>query len=435
MGKEKLSFEFVKQYFRENECELLETNYINSKTKMRYKCKCQNESEIRFNNFQNGSRCKNCSGTEKYTYDFVKQYFKNNNCELLEKEYINANTNMKYKCRCQNESYTRFTTFKSGVRCRNCSGTERHTYEFVRAFFRSNGCELLETEYTNVNTKMKYKCKCGNRSTITFDSFRSGSRCRSCSGSEKHSFDYINEYFRSNGCELLESEYINANTKMKYKCKCGKASSIIFSAFQNGVRCMSCSPREKLTFEVVKKFFKDQCCALLETNYINTRTKMKYRCKCGHESTITFGSFQNGSRCNKCANKTERIVSEFLQKEYTNIIYQPKFDWCIKKRSLPFDFLLDDLKIIIEIDGPQHFKQVSNWKSPKETQKWDFYKMKCAIEHGYKIIRVFQEDIYYNNVDWKHLLQTAINDNNSHVTYISKNCNLYDDYKTSLKTI
>ena len=71
----KLTFEFVYNFFKEQKCELLETEYKNSKTKMKYKCKCGNKSEINFNSFQNGTRCMKCSGNEKLTYNFVKNYF------------------------------------------------------------------------------------------------------------------------------------------------------------------------------------------------------------------------------------------------------------------------------------------------------------------------------------------------------------------------
>ena len=55
-------------------------------------------------------------------------------------------------------------------------------------------------------------------------------------------------------------------------------------------------------------------------------------------------------------------------------------------KFLPFDFLINK-NILLEIDGLQHF----NWKSPQETQKCDFYKMKQALDKEYKIIRIFQE--------------------------------------------
>lgn len=48
----KLTYEVVKNEFLINNCELLESEYINSYTKMRYKCKCGNLSEIKYNNFK-----------------------------------------------------------------------------------------------------------------------------------------------------------------------------------------------------------------------------------------------------------------------------------------------------------------------------------------------------------------------------------------------
>jgi very-short-patch-repair endonuclease len=54
--------------------------------------------------------------------------------------------------------------------------------------------------------------------------------------------------------------------------------------------------------------------------------------------------------------------------------------------------------------------------------------MKCALEHGYSIIRISQEDIYNNTINWKELLEKAIN-NKEKVQYISKDENLYDKYK------
>lgn len=64
-------------------------------------------------------------------------------------------------------------------------------------------------------------------------------------------------------------------------------------------------------------------------------------------------------------------------------------------------------KIIIEIDGEQHFRQVWNWKSPDENQKNDIYKMKCANSNGFSVIRILQMDIYYEKYDWiKEIIDT-----------------------------
>jgi very-short-patch-repair endonuclease len=99
-----------------------------------------------------------------------------------------------------------------------------------------------------------------------------------------------------------------------------------------------------------------------------------------------------------------------LEQQY-NVQFQPKFDWCrgeITKKHLPFDFLLIDFNIIIELDGPQHFKQVANWQSPEEAQERDLFKAHSANNNGYTIIRLLQEDVLYDRIDWWEALQENI---------------------------
>lgn len=124
MGK-KHSYEYVYNYFKENNCELLENNYIDSLHIMKYRCICGNISNIRFNNFKQGSRCKNCGSMKiknklSNSFEYVYNYFKEHGCELLENQYINNITIMKYKCICGIESYINFSNFQQGSRCRNC---------------------------------------------------------------------------------------------------------------------------------------------------------------------------------------------------------------------------------------------------------------------------------------------------------------------------
>ena len=58
------------------------------------------------------------------------------------------------------------------------------------------------------------------------------------------------------------------------------------------------------------------------------------------------------------------------------------------------------IKIIIEVDGPQHFKQIASWLSPEETLTIDLYKMDCANKNSFSVIRILQEDVLYDRYDW-----------------------------------
>ena len=85
---------------------------------------------------------------------------------------------------------------------------------------------------------------------------------------------------------------------------------------------------------------------------------------------------------------------------YPQLKQQFKVEWCKNKTYLPFDFVLAEDNIIIELDGLQHFEQVSNWQAPEETHLNDVYKMKCANENGYSVIRLLQTDVFYDTYDW-----------------------------------
>jgi len=87
---------------------------------------------------------------------------------------------------------------------------------------------------------------------------------------------------------------------------------------------------------------------------------------------------------------------------------QPKFEWCKNITYLPFDFLIEEFRLIIELDGRQHFLQVGKWNSPDETQKNDIYKMKCANLHDYSVIRILQEDVWGDKNNWQINLMNCI---------------------------
>ena len=73
---------------------------------------------------------------------------------------------------------------------------------------------------------------------------------------------------------------------------------------------------------------------------------------------------------------------------------------------MPFDFGVD--KVLIEVDGDQHFSQVSNWDSPESVQLKDIEKIKKCIENGYSIIHIYQKDIWNDTYDWGKVLKEQI---------------------------
>ena len=122
------------------------------------------------------------------------------------------------------------------------------------------------------------------------------------------------------------------------------------------------------------------------------------KCDCKWSAIINSRAL-NGNGCSKCKHKTEVKLFKYLEK-ITPVVQQYKQDWCKKRRLCLFDFCIPELKLIIELDGAQHFRQISNWDSPTKTLSNDIFKMKCALENGYSVIRLLQEDAWNNDELW-----------------------------------
>ena len=160
----------------------------------------------------------------------------------------------------------------------------------------------------------------------------------------------------------------------------------------------------------------------------STNKKYKFDCdKCNNPFETQLSDISRGIWCPNCVNKTEEILFNELTKHYI-VQRQFKPNWCKNpktNRYLPYDFILQDLIIIVEQDGPQHFKQIGNWQSPELTKINDIYKMKCANDNGYSIIRLLQKDIWHDRYNWlQELLDNInkiVNEKNIQNIYMCKN--------------
>lgn len=182
-------------------------------------------------------------------------------------------------------------------------------------------------------------------------------------------------------------------------------------------------------------------CKFLHDKSINARIlfkssskKYKFICdRCNNPFDKILSDVTRGIWCPHCVNKTEEKLYNELS-SYYDIKRQFKPNWCKNPKTnkhLPYDFVIENLNIIIEQDGLQHFKQIGNWQSPELTKLNDIYKMQCANENGYSIIRLLQKDIWHDKYDWLQELcsniEKIINDNKVQNIYMCKN-NEYDDF-------
>ena len=244
----------------------------------------------------------------------------------------------------------------------------------------------------------------------------------------------------------LQPRYIVKNTHKKYWFNCDKCPhifDIILTNIIKGQWCSYCNGNHKLCNDNDCKICYDKSFESHEKSkywsihnelkprqvHLNSNKSFKFICEKNHNIIMSLGNINYGYWCKFCINKTEQKLYDILILYYIELKQQYKVDWCKNKTYLPFDFVLEDDKIIIELDGLQHFEQVSNWDSPEKTNINDKYKMKCANLNGFSIIRLLQKDVFYDTYNWLEDLKTNIeklkNDNIIQNIYMCKNNEYY----------
>jgi CRISPR/Cas system-associated protein endoribonuclease Cas2 len=147
-----------------------------------------------------------------------------------------------------------------------------------------------------------------------------------------------------------------------------------------------------------------------------------------------------GQGCPSCINKTEGILQNWLHEFINNynvnllLITQKTFAnlKSAKGKLLRFDFMIGN--VVIELDGDQHFRDVSNWDTCSATQNKDILKTEYLIKNGYSLIRIYQPWVYSNSNNWKESMKDSITQLLTTTTpvihYIGDN--VYDSHKELL---
>ena len=168
----------------------------------------------------------------------------------------------------------------------------------------------------------------------------------------------------------------------------------------NNHECNYCFNKSFASYEK-SKYWSDKNTEKPRSIFKSSNYKYWFDCPdCIQPYYSRLNAITKGHWCSCRKHKTEKKLYDILKNIYPTLIRQFNQEWCKNKRYLPFDFCIPEHKIIIELDGPQHFQQVSNWCSPEEQFENDLYKEKCANDNNYSVIRLLQEDVLNDTYDW-----------------------------------
>ena len=163
-----------------------------------------------------------------------------------------------------------------------------------------------------------------------------------------------------------------------------------------------------------------------------------FRCdRCEEQFEAPLSDVYRGRWCPFCSVKTAAMILTWLRKWYQqHVDREARYEWCgsdSSKHLYPFDFHIGIHKVLIELDGVHHFMDSKHFKSTavKSVQR-DVYKMKLALDHGFRFIRISQEDVWKSPEVWKERLKAAI-ESTERVHYLAEKPSLYNAHKAALE--
>lgn len=234
----KTSYDDVKKFVEENDCELISKEYKGAHYKLKIKCKCDNEFEVSFSNFKHGNKrtCNECS-----VFKLEKKI-----CPICKKEFRPRNFKTIYCCKkCKTKSQEDKVFYKCDYCGKECS-VKKSQYKKAEKHFCDKNCfDLFQLD------RIEYKCDyCGKINSYTkteFGKYKKHFCDNVCSGKFKEG---INNYFHKHVLRGEKHPSFNPNLSEEQRLK--RANTIGYSFFrltvmrENDNRCVCCNRKANI---------------------------------------------------------------------------------------------------------------------------------------------------------------------------------------------
>jgi len=368
----------------------------------------------------------------KYTKELLDSAILRDGATLIgEYEKLNTKTIVHFECKCGKKANKIWVSENFIAKCMSCTRAHNQSKKEGTKMFDTHPMAQYWSEKNSINPNeitlgshcfQIFNCdKCNHEFKIQIKQVVAGAWCPFCGskqlcGNKDCMPCYEKSFASSDKVGFLSPEvdidpfriFKSCAMKLPFICPIDGEFKAALCHITNGRWCPKCRHRAtslrltsntKKFIEKAKNIHGDKYDYTL-VEYIRSDLKVIIICmKHGKFEQIPDAHMQ-GSGCPICINKTESVVFLWCKNLYETTQSQFSEKWLKSVKKLRFDLIIPDLKILIEVDGPQHFKQIMNWTSPKETMERDIYKMKQAVANGYRIIRIFQPDVAAKGEEW-----------------------------------
>lgn len=334
--------------------------------------------------------------SKTWTEERFQEALKKSVYTLVEGEVLKTG-NHKVKLVCENghDNYKSPLQIERGTGCAVCKGVAALTMEDVKRKLEPTKFRLAEGFVYQPRKNVEVVCDKGHTMSMQLYDIERGGGCYMCSVCPPWTLSRVLSYSVPLGLTMVEDNpRIMSKVPIQFQCSAGHYINITPRALATGVGCSRCNKTTgRVHLEDMKDRLRDVGLKLVDdSEYVNVTTKITVQCANGHISKVLPHNTYTGHGCGLCKiSAGEKAVEEALQSLGVQYVREKTFPTCKNKLVLPFDFYVEDLNLLIEYDGMQHYEPVEFFggiPNLRYVQYLDSIKTKWAEDNGVILLRI-----------------------------------------------
>ena len=150
---------------------------------------------------------------------------------------------------------------------------------------KTKGGDCILISYLGNSKKLLWKCEENHTWRSTPQNVKKGRWCPYCNPSKTRllTIEEMQNIAAQKGGQCLSAKYVNSGTNLRWQCKKGHKWNATPSSIKHRTWCPYCAGKVPLTIEEMQELAAKKGGVCLSKEYINANTKLLWRCKKGHE--------------------------------------------------------------------------------------------------------------------------------------------------------
>lgn len=230
--------------------------------------------------------------------------------KCLSKIYKGNKTKLLWECSEGHQWNATPSHIKHSTWCPYCAGNTKLSIGQMQEIAKIRNGDCLSSNYVNAITKLQWRCSKGHLWMASPDKIKQGKWCPYCAGKCQTITD-MQQLAISRKGKCLSDHYVGSDNPLLWECEAGHVWSARPNNIKTGTWCPFCSGTKKLSLEDMQKAAEAHGGKCLSNTYVGGKSKILWECAQGHRWEAAPISIKNkGSWCPTCAGLQRGTIFE-----------------------------------------------------------------------------------------------------------------------------